>query len=465
MQLSPTPPLPPVDDASEDAARRDAVRRAERLMRGRWLPDLELHMAQHFDPVRERIVGKPDTGTNAMRSIVRQLSAMYDRGVVLRHDSEQAESMGTMLMADAGWASIGTQVQRMTLAAREWLVRPSLSERGLLLRQVSPAMVVAEASPDDPDQPWRLTEARVRTGPDGPDWYWDVLDVSDPAAPTYRVLLAKDRSDASDLFIGGPREGGAYPFRDDAGAPVLPYALYHAERTGDLWSWADGLEAIESTLTIAVLWSWWLHSVRDSAWAQRYTVDAALRSAAPSGSGLNTSASVTTDPSSVMQFRTDGESPGVGQWNPPVDPLTLGTALSEYEQRILAQYDISPAAAQRAEGSSGYAIALRHDAIRQAQRRMEPQFRRADEQLLRAVGAVTRGTPLAIPSDGWSLTYPGPERTAGELEASVERWQRLIDAGLASPVDAYQDMHPGITREQALEDLRRVSDERRALGL
>ena len=464
MQLSPTPPLPAVEDASDDAARRDATRRAERLMRGRWLQDLELHMGQHFDPVRERIVGKPDVGTNAMRSIIRQLSVLYDRGVVARHDSEQAEAMAAMVMADAGWAAIGTQVQRMTLATREWLVRPSLSDRGVLLRQVSPAMVVAEASPDEPDMPWRLTEARVRTGPEGPEWFWDVFDVSGDE-PSFRVVRAKDRTDASDEFIGGARVGSAYPFRDDSGRPVLPYALYHAERTGDLWAWTDGLEAIESTLTIAVLWSWWLHSVRDSAWAQRYTVDAALRSAAPSGSGLNTSASVTTDPSSIMQFRTDGESPGVGQWNPPVDPLTLGTALSEYEQRILAQYDISPSAAQRQEGASGYAIALRHDAIRQAQRRMEPQFRRGDEQLLRAVGAVTRGTPLAIPSDGWSLTYPGPERTAGETEAGVLRWQSLIEAGLASPVDAYQEMHPGLTREQALEDLRRISDERRALGL
>jgi hypothetical protein len=85
-------------------------------MRGRWLQDLELHMGQHFDPVRERIVGKPDVGTNAMRSIIRQLSVLYDRGVVARHDSEQAEAMAAMVMADAGWAAIGTQVQRMTLA-------------------------------------------------------------------------------------------------------------------------------------------------------------------------------------------------------------------------------------------------------------------------------------------------------------------------------------------------------------
>ncbi len=455
--------IPPLPGSTEDSKRREHTRKRLRMLRGEWFGDLQRHTAQHFDPVRERIVGKPDISTNVFRSVVDQLAVLYDRPPVLHHeDNPAAAETAAMLLADAGWWSLASRLQRFVLGLRECFVRPTLTPRGLLIRLVTPDCVHAEASPEEPDLPVKLTEARLRNveGEDG--WYWDQFDLSDPADPVYRVVRARDDEDVTALVLGRDVSGASYPFRLSDGSPVLPYATYHAVRSGELWNWMDGIEAVEGTLTIAVLWSWWIHAVRDTAWAQRWSLDAQLRGAAASGSGLATASAVTTDPSSVMQFRSDGDRASLGQWNPPVDPLTLGTAIAEFEQRLLVHFGLSPADVQRSEqAQSGYALSLRRDAVRQAQRRYVAQFQRGDLQLLRIVSALTQG---GIPEDGWSLTYPGQPESVEEIHASLERHQMLIEAGLESKVDAYMDLHPGVSREQATEALKRIAEETRALG-
>lgn len=456
--------IPPLPGDTDDAGRRNHARLRLRLLTGEWQDDLARHMSQHFDPIRERIVGRPDASTNLLESVTGQLSALYDRQPVLAHEDEGAVQLATGLLAEAGWASIGATYQQYTLGIRECHLRPSLGPKGLVLRIVTPDCVEAEAAPDDPDMPIRLTEARVRNLGGRDEWFWDRFDLRDPEAPSYQIIRARDGEDVTTAFL----PSAEYPqvFRLPDGEPVLPYATYHARRTGRLYNWRTGIEAVEGTLTTAVLWSWWLHSVRDSAWAQRWTLDARLRGGNVTGSGSSGAATVSTDPSSVMQFASDGDRASIGQWNPPVDPLTLGTAIAEWEQRLLVHYDLSPADVQARSGTptSGYSISLQRSAVRRVQQKIQPEFLRGDLQMLRILSAATSMSSTPLPSEGWSISYPGQPRSLEEIRGDLERHTLLIEAGLESRVDAYMDIHAGISREQAIEQLRRIADENRTLS-
>lgn len=456
---------PTLPGDADEQARRESARLRLRLLRGEWFDDLRRHMAQHFDPIREHAVGKPDTSTNLFSAVIDQLAVLYDRPPIIRHDDPAAAERATELLAGAGWWSLGGMLQRYALGCREAFVRPVVTEAGdLLLRVVTPDLVHAEESPDAPDLPAMMQEARMRELGEGDDqWYLDVLDVRDPANPSYRILRIGDGEDVTERVRGStdwPQQ-----FRLADGAPVMPYATYHAKRTGRLWDWRTGAESVEGTLTVAVLWSWWVHCTRDSAWSQRWTMDAALRGSKRSGTGTAEHSAIVTDPSSVMQFQSDGDRATIGQWVPAIDPLTLGTAIGEFEQRLLVHFGLSPGDVQRAEGaSSGYAITLRRESVRQAQRRMASQFERGDVELLRLISCLYRGTDKAIPEDGWSVSYPGPPKSWDEVQAEMNRLGELAALGLASKVDAYMELHPGTTREQATEELRRILDEDRMLG-
>lgn len=457
---------PPLPGGSDDQERRRAAELRLRMLRGEWLDDLVDHMRQHFSRSRQDQVGKPDLSTNMWDAIIRQLSVLYDRPAVIRHEDEEGAERATALLAEAGWPSLSQNLQRVTLGCREAFVRPTLASDGetLLLRIVTPDHVYAEGSADSPDLPVYYVEARLRDIGDGPEWCWDVIDVRSPADPDYLVLRAKDEDDITERVRGVT--GWPDQWRDEDGSPLMPVATYHAQRTGNLWDWRAWAEAVDGSLTISTLWSWWVHNVRDAAWAQKWTVDAQLRGTSSTGTGMAQRSTIDTDPSSVMQFRSDGDRAAIGQWNPPIDPLTLGTALSEYEQRLLVHFDLRPGDAQRVGGgpSSGYAISLRREPVRAAQRRYAPTFRRGDEQLLRIVSALYRGTPRAIPGDGYAISYPGPPKSWEETQAEVERLAALGAVGLASKVDAYLELHPGTSREAAVEALLQIEQEARQFG-
>lgn len=456
--LSRSPILP-----DDDAGRREHSRLRLRLISGEWFDDLRGHMSQHFNALRERMVGKPDMSCNLFESTITSLSMLYSRPPTIVHADQGAADRISMLLADAGWQSLGARNQEYTLAMNESFIRPTLTPKGLLLRVVTPDMITAEADPDEPDVPVKITEARVRTINGEQDWYWDVFDIRDQFNPIHRIVRAKDGEDFTQAILGTTEYPNQYILKD--GTPVLPYAIYHAKRTGKLFNWRDGVEAVEGTLTNAVLWSWWVHNVRDACWAQKWGMDIQPAGANSTGSGHASANTVVTDPSSVQLFRSDGDRASVGQWGPAVDPLTLGTSLAEFEQRLLVHFGLSPADLQQSSaGQSGYAISLKRSAVREAQRRFAPQFERGDQQLIRIISAITKGSPLEIPADGYTVNYPGLPQSIDEMQAEQNKHNILIEAGLESVVDSYMALHPGVSREVAVAALQRIKQENQLLG-
>jgi len=462
---------PILPGSSEDFDRRTHTRLRRRMLAGTWRTDLIDHLRRHFDPVRQSIQGVPDISTNVFLSVVQQLSALYSTKPAVSNP-DGGEALIDMV-ASAGWWSMAPRLQRLVLGLRECFVRPSFKEGSLLYRIITPDMLYTEASMDSPDEPNFVVEARPRHWNNRLWWTWDVVDLRDPTNPKFAIILPKqgDVKENKDITVdimrlapGESLSGTSYPWRDSNKAPVMPYVLYHAERTGYLFDAYEGAEMVEGALTVAVLWTFFLHNVRDCSWSQKYTLNAELQGLRPQSEGDSVSQhrAISTDGSSILQFMSDpGASAAIGQWAPAVNPQVLGDAIAQYETRLSVHYNLSPSDyVSQSTPQSGYAISLKRESVREAQRKFEEQFRRGDVQLMR-VSAVMSGQ---VPEEGYQITYPGLPVTSQELTDSLAKHKGLIDLGLASKVDAFRELNAGISREVALQRLREIAEEIRTLG-
>ena len=473
-----TSTLPPLPGGVEDEARRRHTALRHRLLTGHWQRDLEQHMLECFSGLRASEIGRPDLSRNLFRTVVTQIAALYTQQPIVTNEEgdEVIEGLRSEL-SGAGLWQLEQRNQRYQIGMRESVIRvAAVGDPARLQYRVVPVdCCYMEALPDEPDEPALYVEARLRDMDGDQVWTWDVLDVRDPADPVYRVLLPDDEDtplsdarDVSERYLGGDFSGDAYPYRFEDGRPFLPLALYHAQRTGRLFDWAEARAMVEGTLTVAVYWSFWGHILKSASWPQRYCLGAILRGQTARGTGNDARSSVEADPASILQFTADGTtSPQFGQWLPGGDPERLQLAISSFEQGLVVHYGISKAELEgRWSGdASGYAVSLRRSAIRETQRRFEPQNRRADLQLISRSAAIANRAGIGnYPEGGYSIHYPGLPMSREEQEQKVQAIRADLDAGIATPIDLLLAKRPGLTREAAEEALTELAAERRRLA-
>ena len=461
--------LPPLPEDAYDRERIEHSRLRKRLLTGAWKEDLEQSLSREIGPVRLRAWGEGDRTKNVFRNVVSQLSVLYDQAPIISHEKTGASVELTKVVNEAGIWQLAGRLQQITVGIREGLYRLSVTidKEGNAIssaRIVSPDMVTAIAYPDIPDQPVCIREWRLRdTGKEnGPEWTIDELDIR--GVPTYRILSEDGGEDLSGLFLNAPGGlvGEAYPYYCD-GRPCLPYVLYHATRTGYLFDPFEGLELVEGSLTVAVLWTFWRHCVRDASWPQRYAVG--VRPAGGSVTEANRNmAYIPTDPASLLNFEPSTDAnPVLGQFAAGADPVALGEAIRAYAADLSMDFGISETDLARLGGSprSGYAISLSREGVRSAQRRAEPQFRRGDIETLSKLAAFhNAATGGSLPETGWTVHYPGIPLSTEEKKQSVEEWKSLAELGVASTVDLYMMIH-SVSRETATRELERIAGERR----
>jgi hypothetical protein len=451
-------PMPYLD---EDMDRWEHTALRKRMLEGQWKRDLEARVLKELGDTRRDAWGEVDIRRNPFRSVAVALAALYDAPAVVIHpDSEPAAMEMSEALTHAGYWQIMQRAQRDCIGMREVLVVPQIvndedeSKREILFRLVSPDLVCARANPDHPDEPVWLAEASLRNG----EWGWDIWDVRNPEAPSYH------REDAQRREIAGTRRSGdQYPFRFSDNRPYIQHVIFHASRTGRLWDAFENRELVDGTLSVGVLWTFFGHSVRNASWPQRWTINAKPSGSTTAGHGASARESVTADPAMVLQLEAveEGMQPSAGQWQNSSDPAKLQEAISAYEQTMFA--DVPGLEATRSSGDprSGYALAVSREAQRAAQRRFSPVFSRGDRAIMRRVAAML-GTVngIKLPDDGYELRYaslpPSPDERAedrAEVQAGITR-------GTLSPVDVYMREHPGLKREAAIVELRRIAAER-----
>jgi hypothetical protein len=113
-----------------------------------------------------------------------------------------------------------------------------------------------------------------------------------------------------------------------------------------------------------------------------------------------------------------------------------------------------------ANPASGAALHISDRQRREYQERIEPLFRASDLELLsKAAAVLNRATGTDYPESGYSIVYHRPPRSPGEEKDARERDEWLVSNGYRSKVDVYRARYPGLTSDDAVEDLRRIARE------
>ena len=419
--------------------RKEHQRLRWRLMYGLAEEDIRDRLIASVGSTRTAAWGPLDLTANPFLSVWSQAAASY-RSEPQVYGPDGSEIYAEAL-ADSGHWSLMQRVQRDTLALREMVVRIDLDEQGNPYTvPVPPYLVDVDVDPRNPYRALALTEER----PDPDDPSKCVYVRCDPAARIY-MATDEDGRDVSERVLGGNMSGAAYPFVGSSG-PLLPYVTYRAALTGSYWDPYTGRELVETSLQLAVLYSFYMHVCKDASWPQRYAVDLA-----PAGEyhGAEASAQgIVTDPATLLMLRNNSPTDAsgqVGQWAASSDPESVLRSIQAYERRAIdAALGTANVSRSNSDVRSGFSLAVSRDDQRELQRSYEPVFRRADLELIGKVSALMGG-----PSDGYRIEYSAIPKDPTEKRAELDQLARAIETGLMSRVDAYMQMHPQMSRDDA----------------
>jgi len=265
-------------------------------------------------------------------------------------------------------------------------------------------------------------------------------------------------------YLDGPVSGDDYPWRDADGVPVLPYFMHHAERTGDrLWDAWGHVEIVNGSLALGVMDAFMMHTFATSSWPQRWASNAVPAGSAVGDTDVARRSEVVTDPATLLILETLREAtpPQVGQWQPGGDVEAQQRVIDASATRLAQDAGVPPSDVQRLGGTarSGYAISVSNEGKRAAQRKFAPSFRDGDEQLVRlAAILLNRFGGEALPEGGYSIVYREIPLSPQELDARRKHALELMAAGLMGQVEAYRYLHPGVSEEQARQDLLKIQD-------
>ncbi len=459
MYAAATIPQPPAPGNPDEARRVEHSRNRYSMLEGRWGTLLEGYMETQLGSVRRAAMGLVDVSFCALRTTSFELATLYDAEPDVRHNQLASPNIDRLIgstgsIARSGlWAQMA-RFQAYTIGMREMWMRADVEAGRLVYRPVPPHMTLAEADPARPNVPTMFGELRLRHIDGKHVWTFEVWDIRDLEAPTYRVYEALDGwkfgRDLTAQLHGATYDGADYPtaWRRSNGTPIIPAQLYHASTYGDrLFDPFANFELYIGSLQLGLFHSYLAHCIRDASYPQRYAVG--VRVAGMDSTDLGTRAAraeVTTDPTTILMLDPVAETsqPMMGQYQAGADCEKLETVIAAVAHRLATDAGLAPSELQRTSGSarSGYAISLSQEGKRSAQRRYILQFRAADEALvgLSAIlfnrWAEANSEPTNYPEGGFSVVYREIPLSPQEMEARRAHVLQMLEAGLMSPVDA-----------------------------
>lgn len=436
----PTLAAPPLPRDPVEARRVAHTRLRRRVLYSMHEQDVRTRIYEAVGVTRANAWSIVDMTSNPGWYVCSQLAALYrDLPEVTPPDGGEETAAA---VAEAGYWQLAQRVQRDTIGMNDGFVRVRVDadtgEPSFAL--VFADMVEVVTNPLAPSQPLAMREW-VPDPDNGAQW---VRLVTDPRDRTYRAEDAEGH-DVTARVLGGNYSGEAYPFLVDR-APVLPYVAYHAAESGYALDPYSGREVFEGSLQLGLYYSFFGHILRNAAWGQRWILGAEPAGADVAEDGRRRE--VVTDPASLLVLRQLDESTGqaqVGQFSPSVDPERVLVAIERYERRVV-EMALSQVGVSRRESDvrSAMSLAVSREAQRDAQRAYEPVFRRSDLRLLRLVAGL-RGEP----TERWRIQYRSIPRDPAEANAEIDRLLKQVGAGLMDEATAYQELHPGLTHEEA----------------
>jgi hypothetical protein len=462
--------FPTVDDMQR--AEHSALR--HRMTHGTWSTDLEEALRAHVSLERRQAWGVQDMTSNVFKSVTSQVGGVpYDSAPTITgpQGAEDLTQVGGLLDKSGVW-----QLQQRTcedlVATREMFVRASYDEAGgLVFTPYAPHLVYAEASPLAPDRPRKVALLDERELPDGTEmWTWEEWNLDDDGAPSWGIYSASDgkREDLTKLYSTAPSAQRGKDYGWMVGQdPYIPGVLYHAAKTGRLWDPWYGIEAVAGSLTLAVLNTFWVHCLRDASFLTVLLVGGVPAGIKVSNRNGQTYHYLPLEPGTInlveRQPKFEGQVTAI-QLQPGSDPLKLIEAIQVFEGRVAVYAGVQHSDITRTSGDprSGVALAISQHGLRSAQRRIEPQLRRGDTELIE-VGAklcVQNGRPY--PLSGYSISYTSLPLSPEEITARDASIQRRLSLGLLTEVDALREYHPEWSDARLVKYLATAKAERSA---
>ena len=464
-------PIRPMPDSPTDSERWAYTAKARRILYGQWSEDLRRRLTEEIGTTRAAVVKFADVSHNLLLSICESLAQSYVRPPIITNPAPADALLGTGGALDqSGYFALMSRVERDLYALREILINVTVSPDGVLnLRPVTPDNVVAHADPRT-GRPEEIAEMRLRMIGDEPVWAYDIYSIRDPGMPVFRVVAASGDHKGRDITyeVAGiePLAGPAYPYRDSEGAPVLPYCFYHAQKTARLFDAYALSDLVDGTMSLGVMYSYLRHVMRSASWPQRCSVG--LEPAGLSTQQDGRLREIITDPASLLQLTTSDNFEGQGflyQFSAGASTGDLMDTIGRYERGLVSAAGVPAADFQRISGDpkSGYAISLTREGLREMQRRVQPQLmgdgHNGDTGLMRLCAIMLNrhaeavGEPLDLPETGYAVEYQGIPETLAEMEQKRKNVLELMGAGLLSRVDAYQQLNPGTSDQEARDAL------------
>jgi hypothetical protein len=362
--LQPEPTMP-----ASESARVEHTRLRRRMLYGLALADVQARVIRMVGSERAAAQGDPDPTGLVFGPLCKSLATLYSPDPPRPSHPDTAGQLVLDAAQEGGLWDLMIRLQRDTIGLREMLVRVEPVEDPsaplgwtLAYHRVFPDRVAAEARPGAADLPGEVWEAIQIEAEDGDcRWGWDVWCITDDV-PYHRVY-DEDRTTLVPITLPDGRvvdeeAGDLYPYRDESGAPVIPYSLYHAERTGCLWDPWEWSEIVEGSLLLAVGWTFWDHILFHASWPQNYMVGAfiATDTTAEDTTGGVTAPSrvrVVADPAKVLVLTTDPESvgqPQIGQFAVGGDPKEVAESLGIKTRVLYELAGVDPVSLAKASG-------------------------------------------------------------------------------------------------------------------
>lgn len=461
--------VPPVPVDAADAQRWQESRRRRRLLEGMWGVDLEQRIRLHFGIVRRMILGPKSKSRNLYRRLVTELSVLYRTPpkVTNRYGGADALLGPDGMLARSGLWPQMRSVQTFALGVREEALRIEFDPINgrPAYRQVHADNMVGRSRALDPGVPVEIRELRWYELPGmGGRWAWDILSIEDPDRPYYRIEEVRgdgrDGEDITRLVLGRDVSGDAYPYRwtqgPRRGMPFLPYVLYHADISSQLWDPYAWIELADAALDVAAAWTWWGHLLFKASWPQRYGIDVYVEGMIPEETDGGLRTEMPADASSLIHLRTrsGAVNPQVGQWQPSADILNTARAIGLFERGCsdIAGIDAAHIVRESSDAWSGAALSISRDGKREAQALYQPQFEPRDVELMEKSAALvnlSESLSAPLPEEGYRILYAPIGLAYQELESRRKHHTELITQGRMSLTEAYQEEHPGLTLEEA----------------
>lgn len=460
-------PIPFFPPAEQDRVREQWSRYL--LLEENADDDVEAFIASYLGD-RADTMGRPDISRNAAAAICRQVSTPghYGRSPMLR--GEAADAAAEILNAGQAW-SLKQHLQYLAWgigscwAFYDW----SESLGRVTFELVAPHLTWTVAHPDDPALPvevYRLVTlpVKVATGKTELRYFWRVWSVQDPEAPYLRVVEAKHGGEIGQDFTpsyhdGRTFEGDDYPYRF-GGEPFLPCDLHRARYVGDMYAWRPGRGLFFGTKKVMLIGTYADKTARDATGHSHLVANfrAEGTEIKRSTDGKQTFKTLRLEAGDVVFGHVE---PGQQLQHVAIGAGGSLEVLSAYHDHIMTSLavdmGITPngSARQGANPMSGLALRIENEEKRLEQIRQEPLCRAADLSMIRKVGAIA-----GIDTSAVEIAYHTIDKSPQEEAADRDRIDWEVATGLRSMVDVYQDEHPGIDRETAIQRLADVARDR-----